>query len=241
MLHVADNAIFATKAQEKSCDNRFCLPNWNIGQWGMPADSIWKRMEALSLKQKHLADALGMGADKVSKIASGARQWRGDELNRALIWIAEQEELRRVEADLPPSDHARDYMPVEVLPTYAGMGGGGNGDGDKEMALVPRFLIEDVFRGRPSDFRIVRARGDSMEPDFQHDDEVMLDLRDRSPTQPGPFGIWDGDGHVLKNVERLSEGLRLFPSNTKYNETIISGDRDDVYIMGRAIWFARRL
>lgn len=143
--------------------------------------------------------------------------------------------------DLPISDSARDYLPVEVLPTYAGMGGGGNGDGDKEMALVPRFLIEDVFRGRPNDFRIIRTRGDSMEPDFQHDDEVMLDLRDRSPTQPGPFGIWDGDGHVLKNVERVAEGLRLFPSNPKYNETIITGEREDVYIMGRAIWFARRL
>ncbi|MGL4573565.1 MAG: LexA family transcriptional regulator [Burkholderiaceae bacterium] len=144
--------------------------------------------------------------------------------------------------DLPPEDTARDYMQVEILPTFAGMGGGGNGDGDVVTALVPRYLIEDVFRGRPSDFRLVRTRGDSMEPDFRHDDEVLIDLRDKSPTQPGPFAVWDGDGHVLKNIERTNEGLRLFPSNReKYNEAVIHAERDDFYIMGRAIWFARRL
>src|SRR3546814_10491929 len=50
-------------------------------------------------------------------------------------------------------------------------------------------------------------------------DVCSSDLRDRSPAQPGPFAIWDGEWgeYVLKNVERIDGGrVRMFSSNPKY-------------------------
>lgn len=141
--------------------------------------------------------------------------------------------------DLPAAPAERDYVSVEILPTFAGMGGGGTGDGDTEFGLVPRRLIEDELRAKPSDFLLIDARGDSMEPDFQHGDQILIDKRDCSPVQPGYFALWDGDGYVLKNVERVREGLRIFATNGKYRERI--ADPDEIRIMGRPVWFARRL
>lgn len=144
--------------------------------------------------------------------------------------------------DQPPVDPEWSYVSVEVLPTYAGMGGGGTGDGDKETALIPRFLIEDVFRGSPSDFVLIRVRGNSMEPVFHHDDELLVDKRDRSPTQPGPFAIWDAEWgeYVVKNVERLPGGLvRLFPSNAQFSAAEVK--HEETRIIGRPVWFGRRL
>lgn len=145
-------------------------------------------------------------------------------------------------ADHLVDDETAQYTPVEVLPTYAGMGGGGTGDGDREVTLVSRVLIEDMLRGRAADFVIINVRGDSMEPDFRHGDQLLVDKRDISPAQPGPFALWDGEWgeYVVKNVERLPEGrIRMFSSNPKY--TAVEVVHEETRIIGRPVWFGRRL
>ena len=204
----------------------------------MEGENVFARAKRLGVTQVELADAIGLSPDKLNKIASGVRQWRGTELMQALDFL-ERKETGDLGPDLPPTDTARDYVSVEILPTFAGMGGGGTGEGDTEFGLVPRRLIEDELRAKPSDFLLIDARGDSMEPDFQHGDQILIDKRDCSPVQPGYFALWDGDGYVLKNVERVREGLRIFATNGKYRERI--ADPDEIRIMGRPVWFARRL
>ena len=146
------------------------------------------------------------------------------------------------EPDLPVAPSLISYLPVDILPTYAGMGGGGTGDDDIERAMIPRYLIEDVFRGKPSDFVVVRTRGDSMSPDFEHDDELLCDKRDTNPVQPGPFVIFDAEdgAYVIKNVEKLGGGrFRIFSTNPKYTPVEVA--REETHIIGRPVWFARRL
>lgn len=146
------------------------------------------------------------------------------------------------EADLPTAPALRDYVEVDILPTYAGAGGGGTGEGDVETALIPRVLIEDVLRGKAADFLLIDIRGDSMEPDFRHGDQLLVDRRDRSWTQPGPFAIWDGEyeEYVVKNLERAEGGqVRIFSSNTKYSPRLISSE--ETRVIGRPVWFGRRL
>lgn len=146
------------------------------------------------------------------------------------------------EADLPLASAERAYLAVDIMPTFAGMGGGGTGEDDIERALVPRYLIEDVLRGKPADFVIVRTRGDSMFPDFAHDDELLCDKRDTNPIQPGPFAVWDAEdeAYVVKNVEKLPGGrFRIFSTNPKYTPSEVG--REETHIIGRPVWFGRRL
>lgn len=211
------------------------------------AIEIFERLDALGLKQRDLARALDLEENKISKAKIGERQLKASEVLKAREWLDNVSKnraagIREQEPDLPVLAPAIAYVPIDIMPTYAGMGGGGTGDDDIERALVPRYLIEDVFRGRPSDFVIIRTRGDSMYPDFEQDDEILCDKRDRNPVQPGPFAVWDAEdeAYVVKNVEKLGGGrYRIFSTNLKYTPTEVA--REETHIIGRPVWYGRRL
>lgn len=144
--------------------------------------------------------------------------------------------------DLSDLQDGPGYVDVAVVPSFAGMGGGGNGEGEIVTAKLPRTLIEDELRGKAPDFEMIDVRGDSMTPDFQHGDQILIDKRDRNPRQPGPFALWDGDGYVLKVVERIPGRMgwyRVFSVNDRYSPYEV--EETETTIMGRPVWFARRL
>lgn len=144
--------------------------------------------------------------------------------------------------DVPDSDPHSEYVDIAVIPSYAGAGGGGSGDGDGVIAKLPRRLIVEELRGKPSDFELIDVRGDSMMPDFHHGDQILIDKRDRNPRQPGPFVLWDEDGYVVKLVERLPQRrgwVRIFSANPRYSPYEI--EDNETTILGRPVWFARRL
>lgn len=191
-----------------------------------------------------IAKRIGMANTTINRFANGTAKSRlhRDTIAKLRAAYPEFPGWGEIDPDLPSADPQIEYVPVEVLPTYAGMGGGGTGEGDPEMALVPRYLIENVLRGRANDFVMIRCRGTSMEPLFRHDDELLVDKRDRSPTQPGPFALWDADWgeYLIKNVERLPGGrVRIFPSNPEFTASEVSNE--ETKILGRPVWFGRRL
>jgi len=147
-----------------------------------------------------------------------------------------------VDSDLPAAYNNPEYLAVDILPSFAGMGGGGSGEGDHGQALVSRALIEDELRAKPSDMLLIEARGSSMEPDFLHGDQILIDRRDCNPVQPGAFALWDGDGYVVKLVERVPHKpgvYRIFSANGRYSTYEVEAEQ--VKIMGRPVWFGRRL
>jgi len=144
--------------------------------------------------------------------------------------------------DVVASDRG-EYVEVDVLPSYAGMGGGGYGDGEPGRALLPRRLIEERLRGAPSDFLLIEVRGDSMiEAGYLHGDQILVDRRDTDPTQPGPFALFDGDAYVVKLVERVPRQrgkLRIFSANNRYREYEV--DESEARMIGRPVWLGRAL
>jgi phage repressor protein C with HTH and peptisase S24 domain len=216
-------------------------------------DHLLERLRAAGVPGKRIAEAIGRQQPQAVRLLKGQRALKASEiepLRRLLDSYAAENALRphkavhRLSSQSPvlaADDDTLSYVPVAVLPTFAGMGGGGTGDDDTQTALVPRSLIEGELRGQPDQFLLVNVRGDSMEPDFHHGDQLLVDRRDRSPIQPGPFALRYESDYVVKNVERVREGLRIFSSNSKYREdTITSGDID-VEIIGRPVWFGRRV
>jgi phage repressor protein C with HTH and peptisase S24 domain len=142
----------------------------------------------------------------------------------------------------PLVEGSTEYVAVEVLPTFAGMGGGGTGEGDPLKALVSRALVEDHLRAKAADLLLIEVRGDSMTPDFIHGDQILVDRRDRNPRQPGAFALFDGDGIVVKLVERIASKrgwYRVFSANPRYTPYEVEDEQAN--ILGRPVWFARRL
>lgn len=239
----------------KPCNNY--LQSCTAQSLSLPANSLWMDagLEAdrelvrelcawAKLRPSAIAKQAGLAATTIT------RAFNGDALTRISQPTIEKLRLAfpafprwsRIEPDLASAPDLIAYAPVDILPTFAGMGGGGTGDDETERGLVPRYLIESVFRGRPGDFVIVRTRGDSMAPDFEHGDELLCDKRDINPVQPGPFAVFDAEdgAYVIKNVEKLATGrFRIFSTNPKYTPTEVT--REETHIIGRPVWFGRRL
>lgn len=240
------HAIIGMESQAKSSDYHPCdyrsvrqrVGMATMGTTQREAIEIFDKLTAHGRSQRELADALGIEPNKVTKVRTGERLFKANEVLAAHDWFASLS----VSADLPPQFEDRDYVRVEVLPSFAGMGGGGSGDGDPATGVIPRRLIEDELRARPSDLLLIDVRGESMMPDFLHGDQILIDKRDVNPRQPGAFALWDGDGYVVKLVERVprKQGFyRVFSANNRYSAYEV--EEGEITILGRPVWFARRL
>jgi phage repressor protein C with HTH and peptisase S24 domain len=219
----------------------------------MPGMSVGERIKLArkerDMTQKDLGDALGVGQSVISEMEAGKlKNWpmHAPKIMKALgkarsYFEPDAEEHIGNTPDLPDADNEVSYVRVEVLPTFAGLGGGGTGDGAIETALVSRRLVEDELRARPTDLLLINVRGDSMEPMFHNGDQLLIDRRDTNPIQPGPFALLYSDGYVVKIVswvEKRSK-LRIASANKEYEPELY--EPDEVTIMGRPVWFARRL
>jgi phage repressor protein C with HTH and peptisase S24 domain len=243
IAHAERYAIIASQSQAqiaKICDNRAGDLGDGALKGAMDTETVQEIMDRRGWRQVDLAEALGITQDKVSKAMAGTRQWKAAEVAKLQVLLGDHDDMARL-PDIPPRGYEREYVDVAVLPSYAGMGGGGLGEGEQIVAKLPRELIEDLH-GKPADFELIDVRGDSMEPDFHHGDQILIDRRDRDPRQPGPFALWDEDGYVIKLVERVPGRrgwYRVFSANPRYSEYEI--EETEATIRGRPVWFARRL
>lgn len=211
----------------------------------MSAEAIIESLKRHRVPHDRIAEAIGRDRTAATKMLAGKRSIKATELEPLLALVKAYEDSSNT-PEQPEADPQRDYLPVEVLPTYAGMGGGGSGDGDRQTALVARSLIIHELRAKPEDLLMIDVRGDSMlDPatgrGFMHGDQLLIDRRDINPRQPGAFALWYDDGYVVKNVEilRKSGKLRIFSNNPAYSDD--EANPDEVKIMGRPVWFARRV
>lgn len=140
----------------------------------------------------------------------------------------------------PPED---DTVLIRRLPTWVGLGTGGTGDDDEQMIRFSRDLVERELRADPDRLLCMVAEGNSMEPQFLGGDQILVDTRKLSLAQPGAFCLWDGDGHVIKYLERIPGSdpakVRVIAANDIYetHERLL----DDIRIVGRVVWFGRRI
>lgn len=132
---------------------------------------------------------------------------------------------------------------IRLLPTYAGMGGGGSGEGDEGRISFSRDLVENELRVPVDQLLAMVAEGNSMEPDFRGGDQILVDTRRKSLAQPGAFCLWDGDGHVIKFLQRVQGSdppkVRVISANDTYSaeERLL----EEVNLIGRVVWFGRRV
>lgn len=108
---------------------------------------------------------------------------------------------------------------------------------------VPTALIRNELRRNPSDLSMVEVTGDSMAPKLLPGDRILVDHSDKNPTPPGVFALWDGYGLVVKNMHRIHksdpEKVTLISENGIYPPYDVL--LEDIHIVGRVIWFSRKM
>lgn len=114
--------------------------------------------------------------------------------------------------------------------------------------IIGRWEFPDGYLSRsigvrPENARIIEVQGDSMVPTLQSGDRVMVDLHQTNPSQPGLFALWDGIGVVIKRVEHIFNSeppeLRILSDNPQHAP--YTGSADEVRIIGRIVWYARKM
>jgi len=137
-----------------------------------------------------------------------------------------------------------DVVGIKMLPNFVGMGAGGSDDGDVGVISFSRDLVERELRAPPEALLAMVAEGNSMEPDFEGGDQILVDTRRKALAQPGAFCLWDGDGHVIKYLEKVPDSdppkVRVVSRNSDLygpHERLV----DEINIIGRVVWFGRRV
>lgn len=133
---------------------------------------------------------------------------------------------------------------IRLLPTFAGLGGGGTGEGDEGHVTFSRDLIEGELRIPAEALLAMVAEGNSMLPDFEGGDQILVDTRRKNLAQPGAFCLWDIDGHVIKYLERVANSepprVRVVSKNAELyppREALL----DEINLIGKVVWYGRRI
>ena len=111
---------------------------------------------------------------------------------------------------------------------------------EKARWRLPEAMVRHEGDATPEALRILKVRGRSMEPELREGDRLVVDTARTAPALGELFVLWDGDGLVVKRVERAPEAarLRLVSANPDYPP--YERDAGDVHIVGRVLWKVTR-
>lgn len=162
---------------------------------------------------------------------------------RAAIRRQEALENNEFRTMIEGEEYAAMGVKISALPTFAGAGGGGTGEGDTGTIIFSRSLVENQLRAKPADLLAIEIEGNSMSPDFESGDQLLIDKRKTSIAQPGAFCLWDGDGYVVKYLEKVYDTEPAKVRVISRNAVFSAAERlaDEIQILGRVVWFARRV
>ena len=149
---------------------------------------------------------------------------------------------------LGPAAGSIDPARVTAVPEVrisASAGGGANLEqepGGNDWYFDAGWLRYEL-RASARDLRVISIDGDSMEPVLYSGDKVMIDLSRTAPSPPGIFVLHDGIGLVAKQLEYIpnSDPPRVLIRSESARYRDYERTIEEVNIVGRGIWFARRL
>jgi phage repressor protein C with HTH and peptisase S24 domain len=138
------------------------------------------------------------------------------------------------------------FVGVAEIDVRASAGPGALNEGLEEtkvMWLFPEAMVRHEFRARPNELRMITVDGDSMEPLLSSGDRILLDTSQRVPVPPGIFVIWDGMGLVAKRVEHIpnSDPPKVVIKSVNPEYQAYERIAEEVNVVGRVVWAARRL
>ena len=110
--------------------------------------------------------------------------------------------------------------------------------------FLPEGMIRYEGDAAPGAIRVLRVRGESMEPELSEGDRLLVDTARRVPETGEMFVLWDGNGLVVKRVEHTprdgtAPALRLKSANPDYADYTCLAE--DVHIVGKVLWTVRKV
>lgn len=143
-----------------------------------------------------------------------------------------------------PNTVKPDQVRVPQYSFRAGMGGGGVilDEDPVDHIILQKSYLERLHLAS-AELISIEVEGDSMSPTLESGDQVMINRRDKNPANGGIFAIHDSDALVVKRVEKIPTTepakLKLISDNKNHGSYEVLAS--DTNIIGRVVWYARRI
>lgn len=159
--------------------------------------------------------------------------------------------LKRPDDYFLMSSTSTDVLQIQKLDVRAAAGGGVFNEvaNPVETLDFPRWMI-DALGARKARLRLLRARGDSMEPLIADHALMLVDETDRDYTRSRkPKSQWDHpdifvflqDGHVRVKRLRLDKSGHVFAISENSHHAPEMLRKADFKALGRVVWWDNRL
>ena len=111
---------------------------------------------------------------------------------------------------------------------------------EKARWRLPESMVRHEGDADPEALRILKVRGNSMEPELREGDRIFVDTARTVPAPGELFVLWDGTGLVVKRVEALTAmgTLRLASAHPDY--PAYERSAAEVHIVGKVLWKVTR-
>ena len=168
------------------------------------------------------------------------------------IWKGSPRELREKDMRMVlkalngtlPATKTSQMVHIPQFSFRAGMGGGGIIDRETsdDFLSLPRTYLEQMQLSS-ADLISIDVEGDSMSPTLESGDRIMINRSDKNPASGGVFAIHDSDALVVKRIERIpaTNPVRLKLISDNPNHGTYEVPADETNILGRVVWYARKL
>ena len=115
---------------------------------------------------------------------------------------------------------------------------------ERERWFLPEWMIRHEGGASPGAIRVLRVRGESMEPELSEGDRLIVDTAPRVLATGEMFVLWDGDWLMVKRVEHVhadggASALKLKSTNPDYDDS--TRRAEEVHIIGKVLWTVRRV
>lgn len=203
-------------------------------------DKIGRVREEKGLSRRAFGELLGVSESKIQKIEIGAQ--RADHEFLSLLskktdvdmnWLLNSDELPPV-ADERPGE----FVTIRKLEIEASAGNGteiaseraGDGYAFSQKWLSKRGLL-------PETLSIISVRGDSMEPDLNDGDLVLIDLANTDLADGKIYAVQYSGNLFVKRIQYVpGDTVRLVSRNAQYAPIEIkTPEADGVRVVGRVV------
>jgi phage repressor protein C with HTH and peptisase S24 domain len=128
--------------------------------------------------------------------------------------------IAEVDHDAPL--HGTNFVSIDELDIRSAAGVSGMAEPETKIGewSVPNTLVRTASNAPSESIKILTIVGDSMPSSFRPFDKVMVDTKDKNPTPPGIFMVWEGGGLVAKRVMAIPHSeppmVRVMSENPDY-------------------------
>lgn len=202
------------------------------------------RRAELGMTQGDLAKAIGVSQQAIT-------QWENGETRRPKKLMELSKTLGVDPAWLlgagndAEGERPSEFIYVDAYDFKPGMGGGGIVPDYNEPAFRMPLSPEYARKARLNTKHLisVETEGDSMAPHLLSGDQILIDTSDKNPARGGIFAVTINETIVVKRLEIVIGAdvptLKLISSNPEHSpyEALV----EETNIVGRVVWFARRM